>query len=87
MQFFLDEIILIFIRSTLIRDYPVPDEINLVGDEDDGSHLDVTLLHQIVEDGDSFLQGGEIIHSQYNQITGYWIIHLNQIIHLQSELL
>ena len=56
MQFFIDEIILIFIRSTLIRDYPVPDEINLVGDEDDGdlfggAHLgdQVAVLHRLVE--------------------------------------
>ena len=70
-------IILILICPTLITDYSVPDKINLVGDKDDSRRLDVALLHQVVQDGDRFLQRCDIINCQDHKIAWYGTVHLN----------
>ena len=69
----------------MICDDSVPDEVNLVSDEDGGSGSDAPLLLEIVEDADGLIEGADVIHSEDHEESGDGVIHLNQIINLKSR--
>ena len=69
----------------MICDDSVPDEVNLVSDEDGGSGSDAPLLLEIVEDADGLIEGADVIHSEDHEESRDGVIHLNQIINLKSR--